>query len=125
MTWKVVQDDDIMLELFAGLLVLSAAVFFFGLLFGRRCVDFTSEVVSKDQDHVSLIKSTEEQRVPGVGIVSENDGRVVLETAQSAVRQRQWRGTWRRRVCFSEIQSPTCCCCVGEQSSRMFAQRRR
>ena len=56
-----------MLKLFAGLLMF-LAVFFFGLFLGERCVAHTSEVVCKDQDDVSLIKSIKAQPVTGVGI---------------------------------------------------------
>ena len=71
-----------MLKLLARLLVPLATVFFsIGLLMCRRCVAYTSKAVSKDQDNVALIKSTKAQPGSGVGILSENDGPVVLETA--------------------------------------------
>ena len=78
------QDDDFMPELLAGLLVLLAGVLFsIGLLLERCCVGHTQRVL-----------------VPDVGILAANGRRVVLETV-GAVRRRRWRGTWRRRVCFS------------------------
>ena len=81
--WSELQDYDFMLMLLAGLLVLLVTVFFFffGLFLGKRRVACTHEVVSEDQDNVSLSKSTKAQPVPGVGILSENDRLLVLETA--------------------------------------------
>ena len=51
--------DDLMLELLAGLLVLLATVFSFGLFLGKRCVAWSAEVVSEDQDNLFLTKGTE------------------------------------------------------------------
>ena len=82
MAWEVVQDDDFMLKLCTEWLVLLATVFFsIGLLLERRCVACSPKVVSMDQDIVALIKSTKAQPVSGLGILSENDMPVVLQTA--------------------------------------------
>ena len=81
MVWKAVQDDGFLLKLLAGVLLLLATVFFFGLFLGRRCVAYTPEVVSEDQDTVSFTKSTKAQPVPGMGILLMNFWLVVLETA--------------------------------------------